>query len=201
MAHNSNNYPYGYNNRQWIFKVEPSKSVFARNLFAKHDWRAVLSDEMEPMGPKMPLVNDPCSSACRGERLAWAAPCPDWFVVGPSCEPESVGPHGDTREEVALVVPFEIVWPDITYIPPVHIAVRNEAPKHEVLYPFSSVWINLVVIRSHHLILRKSRVVRSQPYDPLTHRPGLLKGNVVVETVGRIVVGHPALDTAEPILA
>jgi hypothetical protein len=34
-----------------LYKVEPSKAVFARNLLAKDDWRAALLDEVEPRGP------------------------------------------------------------------------------------------------------------------------------------------------------
>lgn len=34
-----------------VYKVEPSKSVFARNLLTKDDWRAALPDEVMECGP------------------------------------------------------------------------------------------------------------------------------------------------------
>lgn len=34
-----------------VYKVEPSEAVLARNLLAKDDARAALSDEMEPVRP------------------------------------------------------------------------------------------------------------------------------------------------------
>jgi hypothetical protein len=34
-----------------LYKVEPSKSVFARNLLAKDDWRAALADEVVERWP------------------------------------------------------------------------------------------------------------------------------------------------------
>ena len=34
-----------------LYKVEPSESVFARNLLAKADWRAALADEMVEIWP------------------------------------------------------------------------------------------------------------------------------------------------------
>jgi hypothetical protein len=34
-----------------VYKVDPSESVFARNLLAKDDARAADSDEMEERGP------------------------------------------------------------------------------------------------------------------------------------------------------
>jgi hypothetical protein len=50
--------------------VEPSEAVLTCNLLAKDDARAALADEVEPSGPKVPLVSKPFSFACRAERLA-----------------------------------------------------------------------------------------------------------------------------------
>jgi len=55
-----------------LYKVEPSKAVFACNLFAKHCDRSALFDEMEERGPQVPLVSKPATLACRAERLAGA---------------------------------------------------------------------------------------------------------------------------------
>jgi hypothetical protein len=67
-----------------LYKVEPTKAVLARNLFAKDDWRVALVDEIVPSRPEVPLVSKPSSFACRAERLARTGSCPDWLVVRPS---------------------------------------------------------------------------------------------------------------------
>src|ERR1700743_1690028 len=56
-------------------KVEPSKSVWARNLLSKYWYASRLGvfDEVEPCWPEVPLVREPSRFACRAERLAWAA--------------------------------------------------------------------------------------------------------------------------------
>ena len=51
-------------------KVEPYKTILACNLLTKDLFRLALLDEMEPIGPKVPLVSKPACFACRGERLA-----------------------------------------------------------------------------------------------------------------------------------
>jgi hypothetical protein len=66
------------------YKVEPSKTVLARNLLSKDDWRAALADEVVECGPQVPLVSKPNAFACRGERLTRAATCPHWSLVRPS---------------------------------------------------------------------------------------------------------------------
>lgn len=51
-------------------KVEPSESIFARNLLAKDTDRAALCDEIVQERPKVPLVIKPCAFTCAAERLA-----------------------------------------------------------------------------------------------------------------------------------
>jgi hypothetical protein len=53
-----------------VYKVEPTKAVFACNLFTKDNVRAALADEVVERGPQVPLIIKPCSFACRAERLA-----------------------------------------------------------------------------------------------------------------------------------
>ena len=53
-----------------LYKVEPTKAVFACNLLTKDDWRAALADEVVESWPQVPLIIKPCSFACRAERLA-----------------------------------------------------------------------------------------------------------------------------------
>jgi hypothetical protein len=55
-----------------LYKVDPCKAIFARNLLAKNICRAALSNEVEPCGPEVPLVSKPAAFACRAERLAGA---------------------------------------------------------------------------------------------------------------------------------
>jgi len=53
-------------------RIEPSKSIRARNLLSKHDCRAALSDEPKPRRPEMTLVREAAALACARERLAGA---------------------------------------------------------------------------------------------------------------------------------
>jgi hypothetical protein len=72
------------------YKVEPSESVFSRNLLPKDALRAALADEPVEGGPQVPLVIKPRSFACRAERLAWAASGPDGPVVRPPSGSKSI---------------------------------------------------------------------------------------------------------------
>lgn len=59
-----------------VNKVEPIEAVLARNLFAKHDARAALRDEVVEERPKVPLVVEPTAHAANAEWLARARSCP-----------------------------------------------------------------------------------------------------------------------------
>jgi hypothetical protein len=85
-----------------LYKVEPLKAVFARNLLAKDDGRAALADEPVECGPKVPLVSKPSAFACRGERLTRAATCPHGSVVRPSSKSQSSRPNADAGKKVTL---------------------------------------------------------------------------------------------------
>jgi hypothetical protein len=108
------------------YSVEPSEAVLARNLFSKDDCRAALFDEKLEGWPQMTLISSPASFACRGERLARAGSCPNRPVVGPTGEPECVGPDADSCEEMALGKPVEFVWYDILDRPFVDFAGRYQ---------------------------------------------------------------------------
>src|SRR5690349_3599061 len=86
-------------------KVEPAVGNRRLNLLPKHRWRAALGDEPEPRGPQVPGVSESPIGSGAAEGLAWAAPCPDRLVIGPSGEPEGERPSPDSREEVALREP------------------------------------------------------------------------------------------------
>lgn len=75
----------------------------------------------------MPLVSSPSSAACRGERLAGTARCPDGTGVGPSGEAEGLGPAADAGEEVVLRISSEIVGSDIADVPLVDVPRDDEA--------------------------------------------------------------------------
>jgi hypothetical protein len=96
-----------------LYKVEPAEAVLTRNLLAKDDWRAALSDEMMPSGPKVPLVSKPASFACRAERLAGAGAGPDGAIVWPSRKAQGKRPPADAGEEVALCVAGEVIRSNI----------------------------------------------------------------------------------------
>src|SRR5690349_19637763 len=84
-----------------VNRVEPTKSVDARNLFSKDDWRATLADECEPCRPKMSRVARSAPLARAREGLTRTGPGPHVGVVGDSGKPECVGPTADAGEEMS----------------------------------------------------------------------------------------------------
>ena len=132
-----------------VNKVEPAEAVTACNLFAKHDARAALRDEAQPLGPEMPLVGKAKPAAGRAERLARTTAGPDRAAVRPSGETQRVRPRADAREEVALVIADKFLWRDIAYIPFVNVAGRDQARGDQVAQPLGSVRIVLVVPGRH----------------------------------------------------
>ena len=82
--------------------VEPREASSARNLLAKHDWRAALADEAEPLGPEVALVVEAEAGTGAGEGLAGARAGPDGAVVGPPGESKGVGPGAEAGEGVEL---------------------------------------------------------------------------------------------------
>jgi len=94
-------------------KVEPSESVLACNLLAKHNVRSLLADEPEEVRPQMALIIE-CAAAPRAaEGLAGAASRPDFSIIRPSGFPECVAPDSNTREEVALRESSEVIGSNI----------------------------------------------------------------------------------------
>jgi hypothetical protein len=90
-------------------KVEPSKSVRACNLLAKDNVRSALANEPRPVRPEMALITESSRAPRCTEGLAGAGAGPDSPLVGPSCEPEGVGPDPDPGEEVALDEASQVV--------------------------------------------------------------------------------------------
>jgi hypothetical protein len=93
--------------------VEPSKSIRARNLFAKDDCRAALANEPEPRRPKMARIGGAIAFPGGREWLTGATPAPDSAVVRPSGKSEGVTPAADAGEEMTLDESSEIVGPNI----------------------------------------------------------------------------------------
>jgi len=94
-------------------------------LLSKEDWRAALTDEIEPCRGKVSLVvvSSPLSRC--GERLAGGRPSPERLVCWYSCKLKGVGPSSDSREEVTLCVSIEFLWFDLSDAPFVNIALRQ----------------------------------------------------------------------------
>jgi hypothetical protein len=91
-------------------KVDPLLGSLACNLLSKDDWRAALSDKMEPGRPDMPLIVKPSSFTCRAERLARArtSPCADTWR--PSGNLQGNGPARNPREEMETLKACEVSW-------------------------------------------------------------------------------------------
>jgi hypothetical protein len=93
------------------YKVEPAKSVFARNLLAKHNVRVRDLDEIEEGRPEVALVLDSTSPSCSAERLARTTSGPYLSVVGPAGTSKSVRPDSNPGEEMTLPIPGKIICP------------------------------------------------------------------------------------------
>jgi hypothetical protein len=132
-------------------KVEPSKSVWARNLFSKNRYvsRLRVLDEMEPRGPKVPLVSEPSRFACRAERLAWATASPNRTVIVPPRKAKRVAPDADSGEEMALGVRSKVIWFNIFDAPFIHHAGGDVPCGYELTEPSGGTRIDLVVIGGH----------------------------------------------------
>jgi hypothetical protein len=110
-----------------LYKVEPSEAVTVCNLLTKDRYASRLSmfEEVEPRGPKVPLVINPSAFACRAERLARTTAGPDRSVVGPSGLAQGVAPDPNACEKVALGVSHKVGWKDIFDASFVNVAGRN----------------------------------------------------------------------------
>lgn len=93
-----------------LYKVEPRKDTFARNLLSNNALRFADTDEVVECRPEVPLVSKPSSFACAAERLARTTSSPDGNVVGPSGSTESITPDTDSSEEVALGISHKVAW-------------------------------------------------------------------------------------------
>jgi hypothetical protein len=131
-----------------LYNVEPSESVFARNLLANCNDRSAGEAQFVKDGPKMSLVSEARAFAGCAERLAGEACGPDRAIVGPAGAAQGVGPHSDACEEVALIKSSKFIWPNIADVPFVYDAGSDVARSDEFAQPCRSEWIDLVVVGS-----------------------------------------------------
>jgi hypothetical protein len=127
-------------------KVEPREARAARNLFAKHDVRAALADEPEPVGPEVPGVGKASGFARCAERLARAGAGPDGPVVRPAGAAQRVAPHPDSGKEVALPEPPQILSPHVTHISLIDLSRRNVSTRDQRPQPRRGKRIAFVVV-------------------------------------------------------
>lgn len=127
-------------------KIKPAVPHRRFNLLTKHDARAALSDEMEPVGPEVPLVSVPSASACRAVRLAGTRPRPDRLVGGPSGAGEGVGPPADPGEEVAVGELGKVAGEDILDVTFVHFSWREHPAGDQFDQPVGGERVGLIVV-------------------------------------------------------
>lgn len=149
-----------------VYKVDPSVSVFARNLLSKNHCRAALFDEVVPRRPEVPLVIKRKSFACRAERLARAGTGPNRSVIWPAGTPQRVRPDADTGEEMALGVGLEVAGVYILYVSFIYVAWRDMAGGNEIAQPSGCVRLDFVVVRGHVATVES---VRIRPQIPVSH--------------------------------
>ena len=143
------------------YKVEPSPTSRAFNLFPKHDVRATLADEPVEGGPKVPLVSKPASFACRAERLTGAAPGPDGLLVRNSGETQSKGPPAEPGEEMTLPELTEIVGVDVNDGSLVNVAGGDVTGGDEIAEPLSGVGFELIIVGPFHSLHRSAAKARN----------------------------------------
>jgi hypothetical protein len=90
------------------------------------------------------------------EGLAGTRACPNRSVVGPSGEPEGVGPSGNAGEEVALGVATEVVGLDLEDASLVNVAGGDVSSVDKVAEPLGGVWVDFIVVGFHAAQPRKT---------------------------------------------
>lgn len=131
------------------YKVDPSESVFACNLFAKNDDRFALFDEVVECWPQVPLVIKPSAFACRAERLARAGTSPNRSVVTPPGLSQCVAPHSAAGKKVALGKSAQVAGVHIFNAPFINDTWRNMSGINQVTQPLRCVRVYFVVIGGH----------------------------------------------------
>jgi hypothetical protein len=129
-----------------LYKVEPLKAVFARNLFAKDNWRSALADETVEIRPKVPLVGESSTFSGGAEGLTRAGAGPDGTVIGPSGKTQGVGPDADAGEEMALRETCEVRRIHELNRPFINFSVCDMTRRNQIAQPLGRIRINFVVV-------------------------------------------------------
>lgn len=138
-----------------IFQVsaysgEPFTSILARNLFSKDRCRPALGDERVKSGPQVSFVGMAFALSRARKRLTRTGAGPSGPVVGPSCQPQRVGPSADPGEEMTLSVSGKVTCLDIDDASFVNVTVRDEFRGDKVPEPSRGIRFNLVVVSRHY---------------------------------------------------
>jgi hypothetical protein len=89
--------------------VEPTIASRSRNLLSHNDSGPSGTDEAKEVRPQVPWIVCPKSFSCDAKRLARAAARPNFMVVWPSGEAQSISPPANSGEEVCLLEASQIV--------------------------------------------------------------------------------------------
>jgi hypothetical protein len=130
--------------------VEPREASPACNLLAKHDWRAALADEAEPLGPEVAGVIESCAVASIGEGLAGTGAGPHMAIVGPASEPERVGPGSESGEGVELSNAHKVICAEIADRADIDTPAGDVPGVGQVEEPVGGEGLDLVVERGDH---------------------------------------------------
>ena len=131
--------------------VEPQSAISTRNLLSKHDCRAALADEPEPLGPEVARIVCARSLARTAEWLARTTPGPNFSIVWPASEAESVGPPADPCEGVKLRCSLHVARLEFGNASAINCACCDVSSAFKAHHPIRRERLDLVVERAHFL--------------------------------------------------
>lgn len=129
------------------YKIEPVER--ARNLLSKDDCRAALADKLEPDRPEVAIVVEPLLLSGGTEGLAGAGSSPHRNVICPSGPSESMAPHSDACEEMALREASKVIGRNLRDAALVHFTRRDVADRDQVAQPLRGKRVAFVVVGAH----------------------------------------------------
>jgi hypothetical protein len=101
-------------------------------------------------GPEVSFVGMAFALSRARKRLTRTGARPDGALVGPSCQPQRVGPSADSGEEMALGVSGKVTCLDIDDASFVNVAIRDKSCDDKVPEPSRGIRFNLVVVSRHY---------------------------------------------------
>ena len=162
---------------------EPLTSKRRYNLFAKDRCRISLFDKPSEFRPQVPSVGVSFPLPGDGKRLTGTGSRPDRPIIGPTCQPKSERPATDSGEEMALVISGGGFGFDISNVPFVYVAGRDQIGGDQFPKPRGGLRIVLVIVRCHG----ESPAGRDQQRQPWTARAR--------KTTSRPAIVHKAAST------